>query len=239
MPDRTVDELWQGWKQHADHEARGRLVVHYSPLVKFVAGPLRSTMPAHVEQDDLISDGVIGLIDAVEKFDPARGHQFQTYAVRRIHGAIIDGLRSADWVPRSTRAQIRAQDRAAAELESRLGRAPTIGEIGVELDVTPEAVRRTRDEQARASTIPLEAEADEPSVSASGPLPGDGDALPEGFAEAMRALPERDQIVLALYYWERLTLAEIGRVLGVTESRVSQLHSRATASLGTALAAER
>ena len=124
MTDRTVDDLWRRWKQQSDQEARGLLVLHYSPLVKFVAGRLRSTMPAHVEQGDLVSDGVIGLIDAVEKFDPARGHQFQKYAVPRIHGAIIDGLRAADWVPRSTRAQIRALERAAADLGDPAGSAP-------------------------------------------------------------------------------------------------------------------
>ena len=239
MPDRTVDDLWQQWKQQADEEARGLLVLHYSPLVKFVAGRLRSTMPAHVDQGDLVSDGVIGLMDAVEKFDPARGLKFQTYAVPRIHGAIVDGLRAADWVPRSTRAQIRALDRAAVELGSRLGRPPTTDELAVALDVTVEAVRRTRDEQARTSTVPLANDHDEPSLPAADLMPGDGDALPEGFGDAMRSLPERDQIVLALYYWERLTLAEIGRVLGVSESRISQLHSRATASLRTALAADR
>ena len=239
MTDRTVDDLWRRWKQQSDQEARGLLVLHYSPLVKFVAGRLRSTMPAHVEQGDLVSDGVIGLIDAVEKFDPARGHQFQTYAVPRIHGAIIDGLRAADWVPRSTRAQIRALERAAADLGTRLGRPPTTDELGVALEVTPEAVRRTRDEQRLTSTVPLEADTDGASLHAVDLLPGDGDALPEGFGDAVRSLPERDQILLALYYWERLTLAEIGRVLGVSESRVSQLHSRATASLRTALAAAR
>lgn len=241
MPDSTVDELWRRWKQHADKDARDRLVLHYSPLVKFVAGRLRSTMPASVDQDDLVSEGVIGLMDAIQKFDLGRGLQFQTYAVPRIRGAIVDSLRAADWVPRSTRDRIRAHERAAAELESRLGRTPTSDEIAVELGVEPSAVRRTRDERAHTSMVHLEPDdaAENQSLHVSSPVPGDGDALPAAFGEAVRSLPERDQIVIALYYWERLTLAEIGRVLGVGESRVSQLHSRATASLRKALAAAR
>lgn len=233
MPDSAVDELWLHWKEHADVEARDRLILHYSPLVKFVVGRLRAGMPASVEQADLVSEGVIGLMDAMDRFEIRRGIQFQTFAVPRIRGAIVDALRAADWVPRSRRDQFRAYDRAAEVLEHRLGRSPTEDDVALELGVSPAAVRRIVDERAQTRTVNLKAhdEAENDSLQVLESPSVDGGDLPAGFSEAVLSLPERDQIVMALYYWEGLTLAEIGRVLGVGESRVSQLHTRATATL--------
>lgn len=227
----TVDALWRRYKDGGDREARDRLVVHYSPLVKFVAGRVRSGLPSSVDQNDLVSDGVIGLMDAVDKFQPERGLQFQTYAVQRIRGAIVDGLRSSDWVPRSVREKIRDIDAAQTRLEARLGRAPSDTEIAVELDLTIEELRKVYSLTAHTSVVSFETVLEDDTPRAHVDLPGADDDLPPGFLRAVRELPERDQVVVALYYWERLTLAEIGRVLGVTESRVSQLHSRATLSL--------
>jgi RNA polymerase sigma factor for flagellar operon FliA len=237
VPDTTLDELWLRWKEAADPEARDRLLLHYAPLVKFVAGRLRSELPASVEQADLVSDGLIGLMDAMDKFDLGRGFQFQTYAVARIRGAIVDGLRAIDWVPRTTRDRIRAHDRAGAELEHRLGRTPTTDEMAAELGVDPGLVRRTRHDGARTGMVQLQPDdmAVDPMLDARGSSPGEDGVLPVGFSDAVRTLRERDQIVLALYYWEGFTLVEIGRVLGVGESRVSQLHTRATAALREAL----
>ena len=232
MPDSTLDDLWHRWKESEDREARDRLLLHYSPLVKFVSGRVRAGLPANVEQADLVSDGLIGLMDAMDKFDLERGIQFQTYAVTRIRGAIIDGLRAADWVPRTTRDRIRAYERADADLRFRLGRTPTDDELAHELGVDPDAVRRTRADRARTGTVPLQPDGLAEDSAHEQVLPvGDSDVLPEGFSEAVRLLDERDQIVLALYYWEGMTLVEIGRVLGVGESRVSQLHTRATSAL--------
>ena len=229
--DHSVDELWRRYKADGDRDARDRLVVHYSPLVKFVAGRVRSGLPASVDQNDLVSDGVIGLMDAVDKFEPERGLQFQTYAVTRIRGSIVDGLRGADWVPRSVREKIRDIDAAQARLEAQLGRAPSDQEIAAELDLTIEELRKVYTLTAHTSVVSFETVLDDDAPRARSDLPGADDDLPPGFLRAVRELAERDQVVVALYYWERLTLAEIGQVLGVTESRVSQLHSRATMQL--------
>lgn len=231
-PDPVELRLWQRFKQDADQDARDRLIVHYSPLVKFVAGRVRSGLPPSVEQDDLVSDGVIGLMDAVDKFDPDRGLQFQTYAVRRIRGAMIDGLRAADWVPRGVRDRARAIEATRAELAQRLGRPPTLEEVADALGTSVAELSRTLDDAGRGSLLSLDESYDEADVPrAAVELPGADDDLPDGFLAAVRQLPERDQVIVALYYWERFTLAEIGRVLGVTESRVSQLLTRATRSL--------
>ncbi|MGY2702095.1 MULTISPECIES: FliA/WhiG family RNA polymerase sigma factor [unclassified Nocardioides] len=230
-PDHTVEGLWKRFKQDGDRDARDRLVVHYSPLVKFVAGRVRSGLPPSVDQNDLVSDGVIGLMDAVDKFQPERGLQFQTYAVTRIRGAIVDGLRSSDWVPRSVREKIRDVDAAGARLEVTLGRAPKDKELAAELGITVEELRRIYSQTAHTSVVSFETVVDDEAPRGTTALPGADDDLPPGFLAAVRELAERDQVVVALYYWERLTLAEIGQVLGVTESRVSQLHSRATLAL--------
>ena len=173
-------------------------------------------------------------MDAIDKFDPDRGLQFQTYAVSRIRGAIVDGLRASDWVPRSVREKIRDIDAAQARLERQLGprAAGRRGRRGAADHRAPSCARCT----ARPPTPASSASRPPPSTTRRPrarpvDLPGADDDIPPGFLAAVRELPERDQIVVALYYWERLTLAEIGQVLGVTESRVSQLHSRATMTL--------
>ena len=206
-------------------------MLQYSPLVKYVAGRVRSGLPSSVDQNDLVSDGVIGLMDAIDKFDPDRGLQFQTYAVSRIRGAIVDGLRASDWVPRSVREKVRDIDAAQVRLEAELGRPPTDREVAAELGLSVKELRKVYSQTAHTSVISFENVLDEETPRATGGVPGETDDLPPGFLAAVRELAERDQVVVALYYWERLTLAEIGQVLGVTESRVSQLHSRATMSL--------
>jgi RNA polymerase sigma factor FliA len=236
--DNSVDLLWRRFKDDGDKDARDRLVLQYSPLVKYVAGRVRSGLPSTVEQADLVSDGVIGLMDAIDKFDPDRGLQFQTYAVSRIRGAIVDGLRASDWVPRSIREKIRDINAAQAGLERQLGRAPQDDEVAAELGITVAELRTMYSQTAYTSVVSFEAATldDEETPRAAVDLPGADDDIPPGFLAAVRELAERDQIVVALYYWERLTLAEIGQVLGVTESRVSQLHSRATMTLRRKLA---
>ncbi len=208
--------LWRRLKESGDRDARDRLILQYSPLVKFVAGRIRSGLPSGVDQADLVSDGVIGLMDAIDKFDPDRGLQFQTYAVSRIRGAIVDGLRAADWVPRSVREKIRDINAAQTRLEHKLGRVPTDREVAAELKIPVRELRKMYSDTATpawsASRPPVPATTSEPRATTD--LPGGDDDLPEGFLRAVRELPERDQIVVALYYWDRLTLAEIGQVLG-------------------------
>jgi RNA polymerase sigma factor FliA len=237
--DHWVEELWQGYKATGDLELRNRLVVQYSPLVKYVAGRVRSGLPQSVEQSDLISEGVIGLIDAIDRFEPERGLQFQTYAVPRIRGAMVDSLRSSDWVPRSLREKKRDIERAQASLETRLGRTPSDAEVAAELGI---AVSDLREAYRKVSYTNV-ASIDELGVSDE-LVPhapdgsGDPDLGPE-LLEAVHTLPERDRIIVALYYFEGLTLAEIGQVLGVTESRVSQLHTKVTMTLKTKLSLAR
>ncbi len=225
-----ISDVWVEFKATGSPDLRNRLVLQYAPLVKYVAGRLRSGLPQNVDSNDLVSDGVFGLMDAIEKFDTSRGLEFQTYAVPRIKGAMIDALRSQDWVPRSVREKLRAIERAHAVLVERLGRTPTEEEIAAEMGITPKALNGL---YAKVSYTSIAAVEDLVVVD-DAPAPGaalEDDAVREALLRHVRDLRERDQIIVALYYYEGFTLAEIGQVLGVTESRVSQLHTRAMLAL--------
>lgn len=228
-------QLWADYKEHGDATLRDRLVLQYSPLVKFVAGRVRSGLPDTVDAADLVSEGVIGLMDAIEKFDPARGLQFQTYAVPRIRGAIVDSLRAADWVPRSVRARAREVERTQQVLQARLGRFPEDQELADELGVSLRELRDLYTTIASTRVTSLD-ELEAPDEFVRPASDGLDDDLREVLMPAVRALPERDQVIVALYYFEGLTLSEIGQVLEVTESRVSQLHTRATLALRSTMA---
>ncbi|GEP36379.1 RNA polymerase sigma factor [Nocardioides psychrotolerans] len=236
QPDPTA-ALWAQFAAEPTTELRNRLVLQYSPLVKYVAGRVRAGLPPSVESADLVSEGVIGLMDAIDKFQPDRGLQFQTYAVPRIRGAIIDSIRAADWVPRSVRTKVRDVDRVREELQVRLGRPPEDAELA---EATGLPLPELREVLGRP-TVVASVDHDELSEIHDG-----GPRLDEAFEDegtrellmrAVRLLPERDQVIVALYFFEGLTLAEIGQVLDVTESRVSQLRSRATKALRVELAA--
>ena len=249
-----VDEtqaLWLQFRKTGDENLRNRLILTYAPLVKYVAGRLGSGLPAHVDEADLASYGLLGLISAIERYDPERDVKFETYAIARITGAIIDELRAMDWVPRSVRARAREIERAIAALEGRLGRAPTDEEIAGRLGIGEDELSESLGDIARSSIAALD---ELWTVSGSG---GDQIALidtiedenapdPQGalsqtelkeaMADAIARLPEREKLVVTLYYYEELTLREIGEVLGVTESRVSQLHTKAVLRLKARLA---
>jgi RNA polymerase sigma factor for flagellar operon FliA len=230
IPD-DVAGLWSEYVSTRDVELRNRLVLQYAPLVKYVAGRVRSGLPASVEQADLLSEGVIGLMDAIEKFEPERGLQFQTYAVPRIRGAIIDGLRATDWVPRSVREKIRAIEVAQVALEVRLGRTATDGEIAHEMQISVQELGKVYGKVSYTSLASID---ELGGVEDLAPLSSDAFEDEETRAALMHAvkdLAERDRIIIALYYFEGLTLSEIGQVLAVTESRVSQLHTRAALAL--------
>ncbi len=229
-----VARLWADFKETGSPDLRNRLVLQYAPLVKYVAGRVGSGLPQSVDNADLVSEGVIGLMDAIEKFEPDRGLQFQTYAVPRIRGAIIDSLRAADWVPRAVRARTREHQEARASLEGTLGRAPSEEELAEHLGLGVEELRRMT--STAPSTV---ASLDELGDGVDLTLPDDafdGETTEELMA-ALGTLSERDQVIVALYYYEGLTLAEIGQVLQVTESRVSQLHTRLSAALRSPLSA--
>jgi RNA polymerase sigma factor for flagellar operon FliA len=235
----SLDQLWQRFKADGDLDARERLIVHYAPLVKYVAGRVRAGLPPQVDQGDLISDGIIGLMDAIDKFDPSRGLQFQTYAARRLRGAIIDGLRQSDWVPRSVRDKLRAIDAALATLERRHGRTPTDDEVAAELAISVAELRATYGAVSYThvrSIDELGAAYENHPQGTTFLADHDMDDQSDRFIHSVHQLPERDRVIVALYYWERFTLAEIGQVLGVSESRVSQLHTRAMLTLRRQLA---
>ena len=229
-PNEDLEQIWREYRSTGEEALRNRLVLQYSPLVKYVAGRMRTRMPDSVDQDDLVSDGVFGLMDAIERFEPQRGLSFQTFAVPRIRGAIIDGMRSMDFVPRSVRDKIRVVQRAQVRLEERLGRAPEerelVQETGIPLQQLRDLSRQTHSNHASLDDFDL---ADELS-SAADHVVEQGD-VNASLRRVIEELAERDQVIIALYYFEGLTLAEIGQVLGVTESRVSQVHRRATVTL--------
>lgn len=240
-----VTNWWERWFDTRDMVARDRLIEHYSPLVKFVAGRIGAGLPSSVDPGDLVSAGVFGLIDAVERFDPERGVKFETFAVPRIRGAVFDGLRSLDWVPRSVRSRAREVETAYSELEARLGRAPTDEELAGHLRISSAEFQKWLSSIASTTVGPLDralAAGAEPR-SLAGETPESPGALVEESdlrrlvrQEVMR-LPEREKLVMSFYYDEGLTLAEIGSVLGVTESRVSQIHTKAVLHLRARLAA--
>jgi RNA polymerase sigma factor for flagellar operon FliA len=243
-------DLWRRYKDDGDGTARERLVVAYSPMVKFVAGRLGAGLPSHVEDADLISYGLVGLIGAIERFEPERGIKFETFAMTRIRGSIIDELRSLDWVPRSVRSRAREIEAAQAKLEHELQRAPSEAELAAKLNMTEEELQSSLLEIANSSVYALDelwtvSDSSGDQVSLLDTIADDSAADPQEalastevkdlLTEAIGGLPEREQLVVALYYYENLTLREIGEVLGVTESRVSQLHTKAVMRLKSSL----
>ncbi len=239
--------LWRGYGEAREQTQRDRLVLHYAPLVKYVAGRVGTGLPAHVDVADLIQSGIFGLVDAIEKFEPERGLKFETYAMQRIRGAILDDLRSQDWVPRSVRSRARDVERALERLGAKLQRTPTDRELAAELKIGLAELRELYGQLQLTSVVALD-ELIAPNKGGSSlaeSLPDDAAEDPVAslvdqdsrrqLADAIAQLAERDRVVVTLYYFENLTLAEIGKVLGVTESRVCQLHTRAVLRLRTKL----
>jgi RNA polymerase sigma factor for flagellar operon FliA len=238
--------LWTRYKEERDEKAREQLVLAYAPLVKYVAGRMSSGLPSHVEEADLISYGLLGLIAAIERFDPEREIKFETFAITRIKGSIIDELRSLDWVPRSVRAKAREIEKMNARLEHQLQRAPADAEFASALGISVDEFQESLVRITGSSVVALDelwtvsdASGDQVSLldtiedpQAVDPATEvDTTDMKDRLAGAIAALPEREKLVVALYYYENLTLREIGDVLGVTESRVSQLHTKAVLRL--------
>jgi RNA polymerase sigma factor for flagellar operon FliA len=247
--DDEADARWLELKSTGAQAAREWLILHYAPLVSAVAGRVGLRLPSTVEHADLVSCGMFGLIDAIEKYEPGRSVRFESYASSRIRGAIIDELRAMDWVPRSVRTKARAIDRAYGELEATLHRTPTEGEIADTLDVSTDELRATFSQLSTVNLVALDemlGGADRPGgVSLGDTLGDDRVEDPAGsvesqettflLARAIEQLSERERLVVVLYYYEGMTLAQIGRALGVTESRISQMHTAAMLRLRTRL----
>ncbi|HVF53182.1 MAG TPA: RNA polymerase sigma factor WhiG [Actinomycetota bacterium] len=242
----AVQHAWDEYKSQGIPEARESLILHYSPLVKYVAGRVAVGLPATIEQSDLISYGIFGLIDAIEKFDRSRNIKFETYAISRIRGAIIDELRAIDWVPRSVRYKAREVEKAYTTLENTLKRPPSDAEIAAHMDITIDDLNHIYTQLSTVSLVALDelmsvegergdklslVETLEDTRTSSPMEAFESQEMRQILSDAINRLPEREKIVVTLYYFESLTLAEIGQVLGVTESRVCQMHTKAVLAL--------
>ncbi len=250
----AIAELWREYKSTKQERLRERLILHYSPLVKYVAGRVGVGLPPNIEQADLVSYGIFGLIDAIEKFDLERAIKFETYAISRIKGAIIDELRSIDWIPRSVRYKAREVEKAYAALEAKRHRSPTEAEVAEELGIKLEDLHTIFSQVSFVNVVALDElltvggeKGDKLSLvdtledtKAEDPVAAfETEETKYLLAKAINTLPEREKIVVTLYYYEGLTLAEIGQVLGVTESRICQMHTKAVLQLRGKLADQR
>ncbi len=236
---------WTQYRKYGTPEIRQRLLSKYVPLVRNVASRMAMGFPRSVELSDLINTGVIGLVEAFGNFDPDRGVKFETYAVPRIRGAILDELRALDWVPRSTRAKAREIDRAMASLENELGRLPEKTELARELKISIKELHAALDDVSSTSILSLdeviyreddnrqvpriETVMDHTSHSILGEI--EKGELRSFLVVAIDRLTKQEKLVIALYYYEELTLKEIGEVMSISESRVSQIHTRAVMKL--------
>jgi len=237
-PTSDVRRLWSAYQRNREPAVRDKLIEHYLPLVKVVAGRLAISLPSHVDRDDLMSNGVFGLMDAIARFDPGREVKFETYAATRIRGAILDAIRAQDWVPASVRQKARQYEQAVGRVESRVGRAATDEEIAREMAVSVSELNQLLQQINVCTVVPLE---DYMKAEQEG---GTNTALSQQMeTEEMRRilsdtisqLPEKEALVTSLYYYEGLTLKEISLILGLSEARISQLHTKAIFRLRGAL----
>ncbi|MBI3793786.1 MAG: FliA/WhiG family RNA polymerase sigma factor [Nitrospinae bacterium] len=222
-----------------------KLIIEYAPLIKFIAQRIAVRLPPHIELDDLTSAGVMGLIDSIKKFDPTKDTQFKTYAEIRIRGAILDELRSLDWVPRSVRQKATELSQAYTSVEQKLGRAASDEDVAKEMGVPIEELHKTIGNVRSAPILSFEelggTGKDGEKRDIMNILAGSPDSDPQMLARinevreiiggAIDELPEKERLLVSLYYYEELTMKEIGEVLGITESRVSQLHTRVVVRL--------
>ncbi len=244
-PPMTAARQWEAWRYSGDLEIREQLLSRYLPLVRNVAGRMALGFPKSVELPDLVSTGVIGLIEAFKNFDPERGVKFETFAVPRIRGAILDELRALDWVPRSTRAKAREIDRSTTKLENRLGRTPTKTELAEDLKISIAELHDAIDDVSGTTILSLDElvyrEEDNRQVPRVETLEGhdtesvlsdiERQELRAFLINAIANLSEQEKLVIALYYYEELTLREIGETMNISESRVSQIHTKSVGKL--------
>lgn len=233
-----IEALWLAYQNEHMPETREKLISHYLPLVKVVAGRIAMGMPQYVDRDDLISNGYFGLLEALERFDPKRGFKFETYAVVRIRGAILDAVRAQDWIPVSVRQKARNYTHVLADLEQQLGRSASDDEIAEAMNMSSQEFGHFLGQLQATTIMPLEDYTHNETLSDSAESPSEHAEIGEvkdTLAMSIDKLPEKERIVVALYYYEGLTLKEISLVLKLSEARISQLHTKAIFRLRGAL----
>lgn len=233
----TLRAWWQAYQQEGATEARQKLITHYLYLVKYAVGRMLVHLPGHLDPDDLIGYGMMGLIQSVEKFELARNVRFETFAMTRIRGAVLDQLRAMDWMPRSLRQKAKEIEQAISKIEQQTGRTAEEDAIASELGMDVETLRQTLNETSfLVLSLDYLLNPGEGNETLGASIPDTGmrpeehaeqEALREALAQAIKTLPEREQKLIAFYYFEGLTMKEIGRVLQVTEARICQLHAQA------------
>lgn len=234
----AVDDLWQEYKKHHQLDVRDKLLEHYLPLVKVIAGRIAISLPQHVDKDDLVSNGFFGLMDAVERYDLSRAIKFETYAVTRIRGAILDAIRAQDWVPSTVRQKARQYEQTLAQLEGRLGRSATDQEISQELGISQDEMSSWLSQLNATTLVPLEEfmKSETSSQHLMNPTQHIEEAeAKQILANSIAKLPDKEKLVVSLYYYDELTLKEISRIMNLTEARISQLHTKAIFRLRGAL----
>ena len=226
--------LWREYKSQKSGESRNRLAEYYLPLVKIVAGRLAINLPQHIDRDDLLSSGFFGLLDAIERYDSTRQNKFETYASVRIRGAMLDYLRSRDWLPILVRQKLRRYEKTVYSLENDLGREPTEEEVAEAMGVSMSELKSIMGQLNAAGMMSLDDYMKNESAENAHPEPSEGlekQDLQNTLAKAIDRLPEKERLVVSLYYYEELTLKEISLILHLTEARISQLHSKAVMRL--------
>ena len=241
IDEKTSQQLWKQYSEEKESAIRETLIIENAHLIKYVAGRLNIYLGANIEYDDLVSFGVFGLIDAIDKFDPGKGVKFETYASLRIRGAIIDNIRELDWVPRSYRQKGKELENLYTELENELGRAATDSEAAEKMGVSIEEFGKFVNEASITSLASLEEIMDQnydlgdlPWLEDIGENPAaqaEISEMKDALSMEIEKLSEKEKMVITLYYYEELTLKEISGVMGVSESRISQLHTKALAKL--------
>lgn len=227
---KDMSVLWVKYKETKSVELRNEIAEHYLPLVRIVCGRLAVSLPQHLDKDDLLSSGFFGLLDAIDRFDITRNIKFETYAGLRIRGAMIDYLRSKDWIPISMRQKIRKYEQTVCKLESELGRSATDTELAEALELSVEELQLLINQCNSATVIPLEDYLRTDAQEAVDTNPANSTELfeiKETLAKAIERLPEKERTVVSLYYYEEMTLKEISLVMKLTEARISQLHTKA------------
>jgi RNA polymerase sigma factor for flagellar operon FliA len=234
-----IADLWETYREGNSPEIRDKLIIHYLPLVKIVAGRLAIGLPYYVDKDDLISNGFFGLLDAIKRYDNHRDVKFETYAAVRIRGAILDSLRAQDWIPTIIRQKARQYEQVLAKLEHKLGRSATNQEIIAAMDLSMDQYNQLLSQLNATTIVPLEdfAKSETPSNLMFNPSQSvEAADVKNSLAQTIDKLPEKERLVISLYYYEELTLKEISLIMHLSEARISQLHTKATFRMRGALA---